>query len=103
MMFALALGIDYALFIVTRFRNAFHHSEDVEQAIAETMGSAGKAILFSGVTVIVSLSAVLLVPIPAFQSMAAGMMLAVGFVLLAALTLLPALLGDWVNRLPLPW
>jgi RND superfamily putative drug exporter len=103
MMFALALGIDYALFIVTRFRNALHHNPNVEEAIGETMGSAGKAILFSGVTVIVSLSAVLLVPIPAFQSMAAGMMLAVGFVLLAGLTLLPALLGGWVNRFPLPW
>lgn len=103
MMFALALGIDYALFIVTRFRNALHHNPDVGIAVGETMASAGKAILFSGVTVMVSLSAVLLVPIPAFQSMAAGMMLSVGFVLLAALTLLPALLGPWVNRLALPW
>lgn len=103
MMFALALGIDYALFIVTRFRNALHHNPDVAVAVGETMSSAGKAILFSGVTVMISLSAVLLVPIPAFQSMAAGMILAVGFVLLAALSLLPALLGPWVNRLPLPW
>jgi RND superfamily putative drug exporter len=103
MMFALALGIDYSLFIVTRFRNALHHDKDVAISVGETMGSAGKAILFSGVTVIISLSAVLLVPVPAFQSMAAGMMLSVGFVLLAALTLLPALLGRWVNRLPLPW
>lgn len=46
---------------------------------------------------------VLLVSIPAFRSMAAGMMLPVGFVLLAALTLLPALLGHGVNRLALPW
>ena len=59
--------------------------------------------LFSGLTVMISLSAVLLVPIPAFRSMAAGMMLAVGFVLLAAMTLLPALLGPWINRFALPW
>ncbi len=103
MMFALALGIDYALFIVSRFRNALSHAENATVAVGETMGSTGKAILFSGLTVIVSLSAVLLVPIPAFQSMAAGMMLAVGFVLLAALTLLPAMLGPWINKLPLPW
>jgi RND superfamily putative drug exporter len=103
MMFALALGIDYALFIVTRFRNALHHNPDVAAAVGETMDTAGKAILFSGLTVIVSLSAIILVQVPAFQSVAAGMMLAVGFVLLAALTLLPALLGPWVNRLPLPW
>ncbi len=104
MMFALALGIDYALFIVTRFRNALHHTpEDPAAAIGVTMDSAGKAVLFSGLTVIVSLSAVLLVPVPAFRSMAAGMMLAVGFVLLAALTLLPAILGPAVNRFSLPW
>ena len=104
MMFALALGIDYALFIVTRFRGALHATpDDVEGAVAVAMDSTGKAVLFSGLTVLISLSAVLLVPIPAFRSMAAGMMLSVGFVLLAALTLLPALLGHGVNRFALPW
>ncbi len=104
MMFALALGIDYALFIVTRFRAAMHaHPDDMEHAIGITMDTAGKAVLFSGLTVLISLSAVLLVPIPAFQSMAAGMMLSVGFVLLAALTLLPALLGKGIDRFALPW
>jgi RND superfamily putative drug exporter len=103
MMFAIALGIDYALFIVTRYRGALHaHPDDPGQAAGVTMDTAGKAVLFSGLTVLISLSAVLLVPIPAFRSMAAGMMLAVAFVLLAALTLLPALLGSWINRLALP-
>lgn len=104
MMFALALGIDYALFIVTRYRAALHaHPDDRPHAIGVTMDTAGKAVLFSGITVLISLSAVLLVPIPAFQSMAAGMMLSVGFVLLAALTLLPAMLGPGIDRFPLPW
>jgi putative drug exporter of the RND superfamily len=104
MMFALALGIDYALFIVTRFRGAAHATPtDINGAVGVTMDTAGKAVLFSGLTVLISLSAVLLVPVPAFRSMAAGMMLAVGFVLLAALTLLPALLGPGINRLALPW
>jgi RND superfamily putative drug exporter len=104
MMFALALGIDYALFIVTRFRGALHATPgDPNIAVGVAMDTAGKAVLFSGLTVLISLSAVLLVPVPAFQSMAAGMMLAVGFVLLAALTLLPALLGPGINRLTLPW
>ena len=104
MMFALALGIDYALFIVTRFRGAAHATPgDMNNAVGVTMDTAGKAVLFSGLTVLISLSAVLLVPVPAFRSMAAGMMLAVGFVLLAALTLLPALLGPWIDRLALPW
>jgi len=104
MMFALALGIDYALFIVSRFRGALHATpHNPNEAAGVAMDTAGKAVLFSGLTVLISLSAVLLVPVPAFQSMAAGMMLAVGFVLLAALTLLPALLGPGVNRLSLPW
>ncbi|MCA9831003.1 MAG: MMPL family transporter, partial [Dehalococcoidia bacterium] len=86
------------------FRGALHATpDDRGSAVAATMDTAGKAVLFSGITVLISLSAVLLVPIPAFRSMAAGMMLAVGFVLLAAMTLLPAMLGNWINRLALPW
>ena len=106
MMFALALGIDYALFIVYRFRGALTSNETSSDAIAETMDTAGKAVLFSGVTVLISLSAVLLVPSPAFRSMAIGVMLAVAFVLAASLTLLPAVLGKLgprVNRFGLPW
>jgi RND superfamily putative drug exporter len=107
LMFALALGIDYALFIVARFRGAHFGSElSTREAVAVTMDTAGKAVLFSGVTVLISLSAVMLVPSPAFRSMALGIMLSVAFVLLAALTLLPALLawlGDRVDRLALPW
>jgi RND superfamily putative drug exporter len=107
LMFALALGIDYALFIVARFRGAHIGSElTTREAVAVTMDTAGKAVLFSGVTVLVSLSAVMLVPSPAFRSMALGIMLSVVFVLVATLTLLPAVLawlGDRVDRLALPW
>ena len=59
-----------------------------------TMDTAGKAVLFSGLTVLISLTAVMLVPSPAFRSMALGIMLAVIFVLAATLTLLPAVLGQ---------
>ncbi len=107
LMFALALGIDYALFLVMRFRGAhFGRHRPVADSVAETMDTAGKAVLFSGVTVLVSLSAVMLVPSPAFRSMAAGIMLAVAFVLGATLTLLPAVLarlGDRVDAVALPW
>ncbi len=107
LMFALALGIDYALFIVMRFRGAFFGSKlSAEDAVAETMDTAGKAVLFSGVTVLISLSAVMLVPSPAFRSMALGIMLSVLFILAATLTLLPAALaklGPRVNKLSLPW
>ncbi|BFV60604.1 MMPL family transporter [Kitasatospora sp. CMC57] len=107
MMFALALGIDYALFLVVRFRSArMGRSLSGTEAVAETMDTAGKAVLLSGATVLVSLSAVMLVPSPAFRSMAGGIMLAVLFVLAATLTLLPAVLGKLgprVDALALPW
>ena len=111
LMFALALGIDYALFIVMRFRSALFggapaHSADPVGAVAKTMDTAGKAVLFSGLTVLVSLSAVMLVPSPAFRSMALGIMVSVIFVLAATMTLLPAVLaklGPSVDRLSLPW
>jgi RND superfamily putative drug exporter len=107
LMFALALGIDYALFIVMRFRGALFGSElTPEDAVAETMDTAGKAVLFSGITVLISLTAVMLVPSPAFRSMALGIMVSVAFILAATLTLLPAVLGKLgprVDKLALPW
>ncbi|HVC88919.1 MAG TPA: MMPL family transporter [Gaiellaceae bacterium] len=107
LMFALALGIDYALFVVHRFRGAFFGSKlSARDAVAVTMDTAGKAVLFSGLTVFVSLSAVMLVPSPAFRSMALGIMLSVAFVLAATLTLLPAVLvklGPKVDAASLRW
>src|SRR3954468_21878178 len=107
LMFALALGIDYALFIVYRFRGAFLGSQlSAQEAVAATMDTAGRAVLFSGVTVLISLSAVMLVPSPAFRSTSLGIMLSVTFVLAAALTLLPAALaklGPRLDRFALPW
>jgi putative drug exporter of the RND superfamily len=106
LMFALALGIDYALFIVVRFRSALRHGGDPADAVGEAMDTAGKAVLFSGLTVMISLSAVMLVPSPAFRSTSLGIVIAVLFVLAAALTLLPAVLaklGPRIDRLGLPW
>jgi RND superfamily putative drug exporter len=100
MMFALALGIDYALFLVMRFRAARRDRPgDPVAAVAQTMDTAGKAVLLSGLTVLISLTAVLLVPSPAFRSMALGIMLAVVFVLAATLTLLPAVLARLDGRI----
>jgi putative drug exporter of the RND superfamily len=107
LMFALALGIDYALFIVMRFRGALSGGDrSPAEAVTETMDTAGKAVLFSALTVLVSISAVLLVPSPAFRSVSLGIMVSVLFVLAATLTLLPAVLarlGSRVDRLSLPW
>jgi RND superfamily putative drug exporter len=107
LMFALALGIDYALFIVVRYRAAhFGRGMAPADAAGVAMDTAGKAVLFSGVTVLISLSAVMLVPSPAFRSMALGIMVSVVFVLAATLTLLPAVLGALgpkVDNVALPW
>jgi putative drug exporter of the RND superfamily len=107
LMFALALGIDYALFIVVRFRGAhFGQKLSPVEAVATTMDTAGKAVLLSGLTVLVSLSAVMLVPSPAFRSTSLGIIVSVLFVLAATLTLLPAMLaklGPRIERLSLPW
>jgi RND superfamily putative drug exporter len=107
LMFALALGIDYALFIVMRFRNAlFGQRLPPADAAGVTMDTAGKAVLFSALTVVISLSAVMLVPSTAFRSVALGIILSVLFVLAATLTLLPAVLaklGSRVDRLGLSW
>jgi putative drug exporter of the RND superfamily len=107
MMFSLALGIDYALFLVVRYRAARKgQHKSAREAIAETMDTAGKAVLLSGATVLVSLSAVMLVPSPSFRSMAGGIILSVVFVLAATLTLLPLVLitlDEKINRFSLPW
>ena len=107
LMFALALGIDYALFIVVRYRAShFGGGLSPADAVGVAMDTAGKAVLFSGITVLISLSAVMLVPSPAFRSMALGIMVAVAFILAATLTLLPAVLGALgpkVDNIALPW
>lgn len=107
MMFALALGIDYALFLVVRYRAArAARPDDKSWAIAQMMDTAGKAVLLSGLTVLISLTAVMLVPSPSFRSMAGGIILSVVFVLGATLTLLPLVLFKLdakINKFALPW
>jgi RND superfamily putative drug exporter len=106
LMFALAVGIDYALFVVVRFRAALRAGLRPVDAVAETMDTAGKAVLVSGVAVLASLAAVMVVPSQPFRTSALGILLAVGFVLASSLTLLPALLarlGPRIDRLALPW
>jgi RND superfamily putative drug exporter len=105
-MMGLATGIDYSLFIISRFREERAHGRDVVDAITVTGGTASRAVLFSGLTVVVALVALLLVPTNIFASLAVGAMLVVAMAVAAALTLLPAvlsLLGDRVNRLKVPY
>ncbi len=99
MMIGLAVGIDYSLFIVSRYREERVEGKDAVAAIENTLSTAGKAVFLSALTVVLSLAAVFLVPVMVFRSMALGMILSVVAVALASLTLLPAMLvalGDRV-------
>jgi len=102
----LALGIDYSLFILSRYREERGQGRDKEGSIGAAGATASRAVLFSGIAFIVAMVGLLLVPNTIMRSLAAGAIL-VGFTsLLAALTLLPAvlgLLGDRVNSLRLPY
>lgn len=103
-MIGIGVGIDYSLFILTRFRTELKTGRGVAESIAEAMATSGKAIFVSAVTVVVALSGTLLVNLAAFRSMGAGAMIAVAIAGAAALTLLPALmgfLGESVNKLSL--
>lgn len=99
MMIGLAVGIDYSLFIVSRYREERADGHGAVDAMANTLGTAGKAVFLSALTVVLSLAAVFVVPVMVFRSMALGMILSVVATAAASLTLLPALLvalGDRV-------
>jgi len=101
MMLGLAVGIDYSLFIVSRYREERAEGANEMDAIGNTLGTAGKAVFLSALTVVFSLAAVFVVPVMVFRAMALGMILSVVAVAVASLTLLPAVLvalGDRVLR-----
>ena len=98
MMIGLAVGIDYSLFIVSRYREEREDGHDPIDAIANTLSTAGKAVFLSALAVVLSLAAVFVVPVMVFRSMALGMILAVIATAAAALTLLPAILVGLGDR-----
>jgi putative drug exporter of the RND superfamily len=102
----LALGIDYSLFVVSRYREERGHGRHELDAIAAAGATASRAVLFSGSVFVIALSGMLLVPSNIMKSLAVGA-IAVGIVsVVSALTLLPALLGrlgDRVNALRVPF
>jgi len=110
-MIGLGVGTDYAMFITTRYREELARSggashDAVIAAVGVALGSAGKAIFFSGVTVVLALSTLLLVNSSLFRDMAIGAMATVGVTVAVALSLLPAilgLLGARINRLAVPF
>jgi len=98
LLLGLCLSLDYALFIVYRFRDELNEIKDYKLAIAKTMETAGKAVFFSGVAVFISLSALLIFPINILFSIGVGGLVAVFVAVSAAITLLPAILSVLKNR-----
>ena len=104
-MIGLAVGIDYALFIVARFKEERGKGIAVEEAIARSGATANRAVFFSGMIVVIALLGMLIVPATIFLGMALGAILVVAVTVLASLTFLPALLkllGDRVYAWQIP-
>jgi RND superfamily putative drug exporter len=104
-MIGLGVGIDYALFILTRFLNGLDEGLEAREASIKAVDTAGRAVLFAGITVIISLMGMFLLGLPFLYGVATAAALAVLFTMIAALTLLPALLaivGHRVDRLRIP-
>ncbi|MCU1524395.1 MAG: family transporter, partial [Microbacteriaceae bacterium] len=99
LMIGLAVGIDYSLFILSRHRNQLAAGEDPEESAAIAVGTAGSAVVFAGVTVIIALLGLLVVGIPFLSVMGVGAAFAVLIAIGVATTLVPALLGLAKGRL----
>ncbi|HST24975.1 MAG TPA: MMPL family transporter [Gaiellaceae bacterium] len=100
----LGVAIDYALLMIFRFRDELREGEDVETALVETMTHAGRSVIVSGSTVAVGLLSMIILPLPFIRSIGIGGMLIPAVSVLAAITLLPAMLavlGEKVNRVRL--
>ncbi|HVM39275.1 MAG TPA: MMPL family transporter, partial [Acidimicrobiia bacterium] len=101
-MMGLAVGVDYSLFIVSRYREERGRGLDKHAAIGVAGATAGRAVVFSGITVMLALAGMLLLPNTIFRSLGTGAMLVVFATIVASLTLLPALLsllGDRIDAL----
>jgi RND superfamily putative drug exporter len=100
-MIGLAVGIDYTLFILARYRTELHHTDDRAHAAGIAVGTAGSAVVFAGLTVLIALSALAVVGIPFLTAMGLAAAATVLIAVLVALTLLPAILGmlkSWTFR-----
>jgi RND superfamily putative drug exporter len=105
LMIALGIGIDYSLFIVSRFRGLLAGGHEREQAAAASLSTSGRAVLFAGTIVVLALLGMLLLGVSITSAIAVGAAVEVAFTMAAALTLLPAvlsLLGPRVNSLRVP-
>ncbi len=98
-MIGLGVGIDYALFIVTRYREALHDGSSVEDSIVEAVDTSGRAVLFAGITVIISLLGLYIMGLSFVRGLATGAAVGVLMMMIASVTLLPALLAMAGHRI----
>jgi putative drug exporter of the RND superfamily len=98
-MIGLGVGIDYALLIVTRYREQLHAGHTVRESLAIALDTAGRSVLFAGLTVVISLLGMLLMGVTFIQGLAVGAASVVAVTVAASLTLLPALIGFAGHRI----
>ena len=98
-MIGLGVGIDYALFIVTRYREALHDGLSVEDAVIEAIDTSGRAVLFAGITVVVALLGLLSIGLAFVSGFSVAMAIGVAVMMIASVTLLPALLAMVGHRI----
>jgi RND superfamily putative drug exporter len=104
-MISIGVGIDYALFIVTRYREALQQGLEPESAVARSLDTAGRAVLFAGTTVVISVLGLFAMNLAMMRAVAIAASIGVLMTMLASLTLLPAVLGFVgrnINRFSLP-
>ena len=98
-MIGLGVGIDYALFIVTRFRESLHDGLSVEDSVVEAIDTSGRAVVFAGITVIVALLGLMSIGLAFVSGFAVAMAIGVAIMIVAAVSLLPALLAMLGERI----
>ncbi|GAF85386.1 unnamed protein product, partial [marine sediment metagenome] len=106
LLMGLATGIDYALFVVTRYRRECRAGRSKEEALRVASGTSGKAVVFAGMTVLLAISGMFMVDNAVFTSLALAAIVVVALAIVMSVTLLPALiamLGDNIDRLSLPF
>jgi RND superfamily putative drug exporter len=104
-MIGLGVGIDYALFVVTRYRQGLAEEKEPREAIAMSLATSGRSVVFAGTTVILSLLGLFVLQLPFMRGLAIGAIAAVLLVMTAAITLLPAMMGfsgRAIDRLHVP-
>ena len=98
-MIGLGVGIDYALFIVTRYREGIHHGMSVEDSVVNAVDTSGRAVIFAGITVIISLLGLFVMGLAFARGLAIGAVIGVLVMMVASITLLPSLLAMVKHRI----